>query len=139
IVLGLSAPAEAQPAAPNTTVYDFSTWAAAADTLRGVTVGQRVTLRAPFIEATSVRVAVDGVELARDAYQINPHLGTIRFVDEIAPTAVVVVSYRRRPFLLAPVYTLRPTDVSPAEPAPTTGGDRAREVVVRPETEPVSS
>ena len=139
LALGLVAPAEAQPAAPNTTVYDFSTWAAAADTLRGVTVGQRVTLRAPFIEATSVRVAVDGVELARDAYQINPHLGTIRFVDELAPTAVVVVSYRRRPFLLAPVYTLRPTDVSPAEPAPPTGGDGTREIVVRPETETVST
>lgn len=138
IVLGHSAPAEAQPAAPNTTLYDFSTWTEAADTLRSVTVGSRVTLRAAFIEAASVRVEVDGVALSRDAYQVNPHLGTIRFVDELTPTATVVVHYRRRPFLLAPVYTLRPVDVSPAEPAATDTRGAAREVVVRPETESVS-
>ena len=138
LVLGFAAPAFPQTTAPNTTVYDFSTWAEAADTLRAVTAGQRVTLRAPFIEASSVLVEVDGVALARDAYQLNPHLGTIRFIDAVAPGATVVVKYRRRPFLLAPVYTLRPTEVSPAEPAAPTAGDGRREVVVRPQTETVS-
>ncbi len=103
-----------------------------------MTAGARVTLRSAFIEAHSVRVEVDGVALAHDAYQVNPHLGTIRFVDEIAPGATVVVRYRRRPFLLAPVYTLRPTDVSPAEPVSSGTGDQTREVVVRPETQAVS-
>ncbi len=135
VVIGLCAPLRAQaPAA--TTVYDFSTWAAAADTLRNVTTGARVTLRAAFIEAGSVRVDVDGVTLAADAYQLNFQLGTIRFVQDVPKGATVVVHYRRRPFLLAPVYTLRPTEVSPvtpsAEPAP------VRDVVARPNESAIS-
>jgi hypothetical protein len=134
VVIGVHAPALAQ-GTPATTVYDFSTWTEAADTLRGVTTGARVTLRSAFIEAGSVQVEANGVEMARDGYQVNTHLGTIRFVDEIPAGATVVVRYRRRPFLLAPVYTLRPTEVSPAapeDPAPT------REVVVRPAESTIS-
>ncbi|HXV13258.1 MAG TPA: hypothetical protein VEC56_03540, partial [Candidatus Krumholzibacteria bacterium] len=128
VVIALHAPAAAQPA-PGTTVYDLSTWAEAADTLRGVTAGARVTLGAAFLEAGSVRVEINGVETSRDAYQVNYHLGTIRFTDEVPAGATVIVRYRRRPFLIAPVYTLRPADVSPTEPAEQAP---AREVAVRP-------
>ncbi len=135
VVIGLHPPAIAQRSA-NTTLYDFSTWAEAADTLHGVTIGTRVTLRAAFIEPGSVRVVIDGVEMAREAFQVNPHLGTIRFLEDVPPGRNVVVTYRRRPFLLAPVYMLRPAEVSPGaetqEPVPT------RDVVVRP-AEPTMS
>jgi hypothetical protein len=126
------APAAAQPTPAR---YDASTWAALADTLHAPALGTRITLRHPFLEAGSVRVEVDGVELPHDAYQINPHLGTIRFTEELPANATVVVHYRRRPFLLAPVYSLRPVEAAPAEsadPAP------VRDVVVRP-PEPSSS
>ena len=99
--------------------------------MRGVTAGARVTLKAAFIETGSVRVWVDGVEWARESYQVNAHLGTIRFLDDVPAGATIVVGYRRRPFLLAPVYTLRPTDVSPAAPADD-DAPPVREAVVRP-------
>lgn len=136
VVFGLCAPASAQRA-PVTTVYDFSTWAESADTLRGVTTGARITLKAAFIEAGSVRVWVNGVEWGSESFQVNAHLGTIRFLDDVPASAVVVVGYRRRPFLLSPVYTLRPTDVSPAPP---TDDDAppVREVVARPAESTVS-
>ena len=89
-----------------------------------------MTLHAAFIEAGSVRVDVNGVALPHDAYQVNLQLGTIRFVDDLPAGAVVVVHYRRRPFLLAPVYTLRPTEVSPATPSAEVLP--VRDVVARP-------
>jgi hypothetical protein len=116
VVIGLCAPARAQNS-PRTTVYDFSTWTESADTLRDVVVGERITLRAAFLEVGSVTVEVNGVAIAPGAFQVNAHLGTIRFVQDIPAGAVVVVHYRRRPFTLPPVYTLRPTEVSPATPA----------------------
>ncbi len=82
-----------------------------------------------------MRVEVDGAEIARDAYQVNHHLGSIRFIDDIAPGATVIVRYRRRPFLIAPVYSLRPAEVSPAQPP---DADPAREVVVRPQEDATS-
>jgi hypothetical protein len=120
------------PAPPNAARYDLQTWAEAADTLRGASIGERVTLRSAFLETGSVRVEVNGAELAGDAYQVNYHLGTIRFTDDLPAGATVVVRYRRRPFFLSPVYSLRAAEVSPAGP-----DDAApvREVVVR-EPEP---
>lgn len=120
------------PSAPSAARYDLDTWAEAADTLKSPSIGERVTLRSAFLETGSVRVEVNGVQVAGDAYQVNYHLGTIRFTDDVPAAATVVVRYRRRPFFLSPVYSLRPAEVSPAGPddaAP------AREVVVR-EPEP---
>ncbi len=128
IAFGASTPALAQPS-PATTVFDFTTWSEAADTLRGVVAGTRITLRSAFIEAGSVRVEVNGVVYPADSYRVNAHLGTIRFVDDVPTGATVVVHYRRRPFALAPVYSLRPTDVSPA--SPDTGATASRGAPVR--------
>jgi hypothetical protein len=95
----------------------------------------RVTLRSAFLETGSVRVEVNGTEIAPDAYQVNYQLGTIRFTDEVPTGATVVVRYRRRPFFLSPVYSLRPAEVSPAGPA---DAEPPREIVVR-EPEPSTS
>ena len=133
VVIGLRAPAFAQP--PGTEVHDLFTWAQAADTLRAVAAGTRITLRSAFLESGSVRVDVGGTPLAATSYQVNYHLGTIRFLEEVPSDAVVIVHYRRRPFLIAPVYSLRPVEVSPTTPA----DERSvREVVVRPPEPAVS-
>jgi hypothetical protein len=131
---GGNAMAQAPPA-PNTARYDLQTWAETADTLKSPPVGTRVTLRSAFLETGSVRVEVNGTEIARDAYQVNFHLGTIRFTDEVPAGATVVVHYRRRPFFLAPMYSLRPVEVSPAGPA---DAESVHETVVR-EPEPATS
>lgn len=87
-------------------------WGAVADTLKSPTPGERITLTAAFIVPGSVRVAFDGVAVPPEGYQVNHHLGTIRFRIDIPPGARVVVSYQRQPFLLSPVYALRPAEVS---------------------------
>lgn len=99
--------------------YDAQTWGERADTLRSPATGERIALRAAFLVPGSVTVTVDGVVLAAERYQVNLHLGTIRFLDDLPPGAVVVVHYRRKPLLIDPVYSLRPAEVSrPDAPAP---------------------
>jgi hypothetical protein len=92
--------------------YDAHEWGAAADTLRGATPGARIALRSAFLVPGSVRVVVNGEAFSPQRYQINYHLGTIRFRADLPAGAVVVVHYQRQPFLLDPVYSLRPADVS---------------------------
>ena len=102
-------------------MYDDRTWGEAADTLRSAQAGVRIALRSPFLAPGSVRVVVNGADLPAELYQVNLLLGTIRILGDIPAGAVVVVHYRRRPLLMAPVYTLRPAEVSrpdAAEPVP---------------------
>jgi len=87
-------------------------WGAAADTLKSPVAGERITLRSAFIVPGSVHVELNGAMLAPETYQINHHLGTIRFRADIPPGAIVIVSYQRQPVLLSPVYSLRPAEVS---------------------------
>jgi hypothetical protein len=82
------------------------------DTLRSPVPGARIALRAPFLVPGSIVVRVNGEILPPERYQINLHLGTIRFRDDIPRDALVVVSYRKKPLLMAPVYSLRPAEVS---------------------------
>ncbi len=90
-------------------------WAAVADTLASPRPGERITLRSPFLVPGSVRVEFDGVTVPPQTYQVNHHLGTIRFRADIPPGARVVVFYQRQPFLISPVYSLRPAEVSRAD------------------------
>ena len=102
-------------------VYDDRTWGEAADTLRFAQSGVRIALRSPFLAPGSVRVVLNDAEVPPELYQVNLLLGTIRLLCDIPAGAVVVVHYRRRPLLMAPVYTLRPAEVSrpeSAEPVP---------------------
>jgi len=92
--------------------YDTTTWGTVSDTLRAPTPGARFTLRAPFIVPGSVVVRMNGDILPPDRYQVNLHLGTIRFIGDLPKGAVVVVSYQRKPLLMSPVYSLRPAEVS---------------------------
>lgn len=87
-------------------------WGAAADTLHNAVPGERITLRFAFLVPGSVRVEFDGVVVPPETYQVNHHLGTIRLRIDIPPGARVVVHYQRQPFLIAPVYSLRPAEVS---------------------------
>lgn len=87
-------------------------WGADADTLKSPVPGERITLRSAFIVPGSVRVEFDGVVVPPQTYQVNHHLGTIRFRADIPRGARVVVYYQRQPFLLSPVYSLRPAEVS---------------------------
>ena len=117
--------------------YDVTAWGEMSDTLRSPVPGARMALRAPFLVPGSIVVSVNGEVLAPERYQVNLHLGTIRFIGELPKGAVVVVSYRKKPLLMSPVYSLRPAEVSrpdsagvmpervasprPAEPEPTPG------------------
>jgi hypothetical protein len=92
--------------------YDSTTWGAMSDTLRAPVPGTRITLHAAFIVPGSVVVRVNGEVLGPDRYQVNLHLGTIRFIGDLPKNAVVVVSYQRKPLLMSPVYSLRPAEVS---------------------------
>ena len=74
--------------------------------------GERITLRAPFLVPGSVVVRVNGEVWAPERYQVNLHLGTIRFSGDLPAGAIVVISYRRKPLLMSPVYSLRPAEVS---------------------------
>jgi hypothetical protein len=97
--------------AAQTLRYDARTWGETADTLRAPAVGARIALKSAFIVPGSVSVTVDGVALPVESYRVNLHLGTIRF-SELPEDAVVVVRYQRKPLLMAPVYSLRPAEVS---------------------------
>jgi hypothetical protein len=127
VALAAASPSRAQ----GERVYDARTWGEAADTLRAPAPGTRIALRSAFLEPGSVRVSVNGAYLPPEIYQVNPLLGTLRLLGDVPAGATVVVTYRRRPLLMAPVYTLRPADVSrpgAAEPVPTTAVvPRARE------------
>jgi hypothetical protein len=92
--------------------YDTDTWGVMSDTLRSPVPGARITLHSAFLVPGSVVVHLNGEILAPERYQVNLHLGTIRFLGDIPKGAVVVVSYRRKPLLMAPVYSLRPAEVS---------------------------
>ncbi|HEX6791785.1 MAG TPA: hypothetical protein VF247_10790 [Candidatus Krumholzibacteria bacterium] len=125
LAAALTAPARAQR-------YDARSWGEAADTLRAPAPGVRFTLGSAFIEPGSVIVYLNGQPLARDRYQVNLHLGTIRFNGDIPRDAVVIVTYRRKPVLMAPVYTLRPGDASAG--APDTAAVPERIATPRPAT-----
>src|SRR5688572_24216083 len=97
----------------------MDSWGESADTLRVSAPGERVALRSPFIVPGSVIVRVNGEVITPARYQVNLHLGTIRFLDTLPAGATIVVSYRRKPLLMSPVYSLRPAEVSePAREAP---------------------
>jgi len=100
------------PVLAQTVHYDSDTWGEATDTLRAPVSGARIALRAPFLVAGSIVVRLNGEVMAPDRYQVNLHLGTIRLLGDIPKNAVVTVSYRRKPLLMAPVYSLRPAEVS---------------------------
>ncbi len=117
VLLGAVSDARAQ----DERVYDSHTWGAAADTLREAKSGARIALRSAFLTPGSVRVVMNGADLPPELYQVNLLLGTIRILCDIPAGAVVVVHYQRRPLLMAPVYTLRPAEVSrpgAADPVP---------------------
>ena len=118
----------ASPSRGQKAVFDTNSWSAAADTLREVKRGLRISLNAAFIVPGSEKVFVDSVLIDKNDYEINYQLGTIRIDAELPPGAVVLVEYKRQPFLLRPVYSLREVHVSPA------GGDDSVVISVkRPE------
>jgi hypothetical protein len=92
--------------------YDTRTWGEMSDTLRSPVPGTRIALRSPFLIPGSIVVHVNGELLPSERYQVNLHLGTIRFIGDLPKGAIVVVSYRRKPLLMSPVYSLRPAEVS---------------------------
>lgn len=79
---------------------------------------------------------VNGEILAPERYQLNLHLGTIRFVGELPKDAVVVVTYQRKPLLMAPVYSLRPAEVSKPDSAAVVAGRVSTPRPEQPETTP---
>jgi hypothetical protein len=97
---------------PTASRADGPAWGAGADTLRTVQTGERVTLGSGFLVPGSIRVEFNGTPVPPEHYQVNPHLGTIRFRVDVPAGTVVVVHYQRQPFLLSPVYSLRPAEVS---------------------------
>lgn len=107
--------------------YDVRSWGESSDTLRAPTPGARIALRSPFLVPGSVEVRVNGEVLPAERYQVNLHLGTIRFAGDLPPDATVIVRYRRKPVLMSPVYSLRPAEVS----APR-GPDAVPERIVTP-------
>lgn len=130
-VLALIAPVTSSHA-QETRVYDTRAWGERADTLHAPVPGERIALRNAFLVPGSIHVTINGAELAPETYQVNFHLGTLRILVDIPHDAIVVVRYRRQPLLIAPVYTLRPAEVSrpdSIEPVPERG------VVTRPKDE----
>lgn len=95
-----------------TGTFDTGEWSVTVDTLRGVSAGRRVTLSQAFIIQGSEVVTVAGTRLAPGEYVINYHMGTIRVDVPVPAETPVVVSYRRQPVLLDPVYSLRPVEMS---------------------------
>jgi hypothetical protein len=98
--------------------YGYDAWSAASDTLASVVVGQRYNLSSPFLVPGSERVSVGPTVLGNEDYDINYRLGVIRVRAQLPEDARVVVSYRKAPFTLNPVYSLRDIEIS--EPG---GGD----------------
>ena len=84
----------------------------AADTLKSVVVGQRYNLSSPFLVPGSERVTVGPVVLENGDYDINYRLGVIRLRAQVPERADVVVNYRKAPFTLNPVYSLRDIEIS---------------------------
>jgi hypothetical protein len=130
-VLAAVSPARAQPAR-----YDAGTWGEAADTLRSPVPGERIALRSAFLVPGSVVVRLGGEVLPPEFYQVNLHLGTIRFSGDLPRGAVVVVSYRRKPLLMSPVYSLRPAELSTTAPADAVPERIATPRASEPETPP---
>lgn len=97
----------------------WQTWGAASDTLTAGPPGQRLLLRSPFIAAESERVWVDGARLMPGQYEFNYQRGMLRITTPVPEGAVIVVDYRRLPFLLNSMYSLRNVqfaDVRPGQP-----------------------
>jgi hypothetical protein len=92
--------------------YGYDSWSAAVDTLRSVVVGQRYNLSSSFLVPGSERVTLGPVVLLGDDYDINYRLGVIRVRSQLPEQADVVVSYRKAPFTLNPVYSLRDIEFS---------------------------
>ena len=95
-----------------TATFDRDAWSALADTLRSTASGERVFLSSAFIVPESERVTVGNHALARADYEINYQQGMVRINVDIPEGALVVVSYRRKPFLLESVYALREIELS---------------------------
>jgi hypothetical protein len=98
--------------------YGYDSWSAAADTLKSVVVGQRYNLSSSFLVPGSERVTAGPVVLENGDYDINYRLGVFRLRAQVPVRADVVVNYRKAPFALNPVYSLRDIEIS--EPG---GGD----------------
>jgi len=92
--------------------YGYDAWSAVADTIRNAVVGQRYNLSSPFLVPGSERVTLGPSVLGDGDYNINYRLGVIRFRALLPEKAVLVVSYRKAPFTLNPVYSLRDIEIS---------------------------
>ncbi len=92
--------------------YDYEVWSAAVDTLRGAVTGGKLDLGSAFVVPGSERVFVDSNLLSNEDYAINYRLGAIRLNAPVREGAVIVVQYRKAPFILNPVYSLREAEFS---------------------------
>jgi len=106
LLLLTQTPADAQQ------TYGYETWSAAVDTLKSVVVGQRYNLSSPFLVPGSEKVTVGRIVLGDGDYDINYRLGVIRVRSLLPERADVVVNYRKAPFKLNPVYSLREIEIS---------------------------
>ncbi|MCK4774503.1 MAG: hypothetical protein KAT30_06945, partial [Candidatus Krumholzibacteria bacterium] len=97
------------------TLYGYNEWSAAADTLRNVVRGERLNLKSGFIVPGSEQVYSGANRLSADQYEINYRLGVLRVYLPLPADATIVVRYKRAPFVLEPVYSLREVEIS--EPA----------------------
>jgi hypothetical protein len=122
---------EAQTPAGGTS--EWRRWGSSTDSLTTGRPGERLVLTSPFIEAGSEVVFVGGVRLDPDQYEFNYQRGTIRILTPLAEGTAVKVSYRRLPFLLNSVYTLRNVEFSDIRPPiPETRPPRKREGFFNP-------
>ena len=101
-----------QPVARAQETYGYDAWSAVADTIRNAVVGQRYNLSSPFLVPGSERVTLGPSVLGEGDYTINYRLGVIRFRALLPEKAELVVSYRKAPFTLNPVYSLRDIEIS---------------------------
>ncbi|MGD8413434.1 MAG: hypothetical protein PVF33_04340, partial [Candidatus Latescibacterota bacterium] len=92
--------------------YGYETWSAAVDTLRSVVVGQRYNLSSPFLVPGSEKITVGKIVLDDGDYDINYRLGVVRVRSQLPDRSDVVVTYRKSPFALNPVYSLREVEIS---------------------------
>jgi hypothetical protein len=106
LLLLTQAPVDAQQ------TYGYETWSATVDTLKSVVVGQRYNLSSPFLVPGSEKVTVGRIVLDDGDYDINYRLGVIRVRSLLPENADVVVNYRKAPFKLNPVYSLRDIEIS---------------------------
>jgi hypothetical protein len=96
-------------------LYGYDQWSETADTLLNVTEGERIDLRHGFIVPGSESLFSGAVQLQKEHYEINYRLGVVRIYAPLGAENQIVVRYRRAPFVLDPVYSLREAEIS--EPA----------------------